>query len=608
MTRRWVAVAGLVLALAGSGCGVAGETDVTRDHPGPERGFFRQSEGVKPPDRRSSSDPIQFVKNFLRAASGEPKDAVVRLKEFMDPDTAADWRPTPEIVVVRDAVRLASSERDNVLKVTVSFKPVGLFTDKGAVEPVDWPDAEHTFEVVRDKNGLFLRKSYGQILLSASALEAGSTSENPADEPLYQPHLLYFWSNEERGLVPDLRYLPRSVQTQNVPSEMVRRLLLGPSDWLKPAVKALPEGTEMRGNVLLENGRLVVDLNVRAISAKNLLAQLRWTLWEVHPGPITLLIEGQEKASSGSRNEEILANPAATLPEAEMFCVADGKVFAGCRNPWAEQNLAVLAAPGNRDVESAAFLRRAESTHLALVVMRPDGKRELRIVRTERGGEKAKEATAAPLFTTTSRPVWLNNTFGERGAAGMIAADGSLYTFGNTGTMVRLTTSVSKISAVAAAPDGRRIAFLAGGRLYVAALFLQGDSFTLGQPQLLATSTSTGGLVGVAWSRPERVVVAGANRIIELTVDGAIESTVIGPPDNPDNVVWLVAHTLNLNPGNGSTRGPMLAMTPDRLPRQVYYKILAEIRLDPRPSAPPAPGKEGPAPKAPVVTAPFWGD
>src|SRR5262249_28197121 len=139
------------------------------------------------------------------------------------------------------------------------------------------------------------------------------------------------------GLVSDLRYLPLTIPEQQVPNEIVRRLLGGPADWLKRAVVPLPAGIDLRGNVSQESRGLVIDFNSKAIGVKDrLLAQLRWTLLDAYQGPITLLIEGQEQASSKALDDALAANPAATLPEKEFFCIANEVVISSCTNPWAE--------------------------------------------------------------------------------------------------------------------------------------------------------------------------------------------------------------------------------------------------------------------------------
>ena len=100
------------------------------------------------------------------------------------------------------------------------------------------------------------------------------------------------------------------------------------------------------------------------------------------------------------------------------------------------------------------------------------------------------------------------------------------------------------MTAVAAALDGQRVALIAGGRLYVAAVNLDGGGVSIGPPRALVTSLT--GLTRVDWSREDRLVVAGSAgqpAIYEISVDGALETPL--RTDVGAKVTHLAAYPTN---------------------------------------------------------------
>lgn len=617
--RRGRLAAALAVALLVGGCGVAGETGVTRDHIA-RRGLLESGnpDVAEPRKREQSGSPEELVTNYLRAAAGEPKTAIDRVRAFMPPGVAATFNPSPPgILVVRqlDDPVVSPEPGGGGSTVSVRLQPVGILTEQGAIRPVP-PEEQSTiqypFRVVDagpEQRGSYLSNPYPRLLLSTTAFD-GRPGQDP--EVLYREHLLYFWDTGSRTLVPDLRYLPRSIPAALRPTEVVRRLAAGPSEWLGNAVQSLPSGTDVRGNVVLKDGRLAVDLNAKAIaadglSARQILAQLRWSLWNLHYGPIVLQIEGQERASDDGDSDAYLNdNPAWALsPTPDAFCVADGVVVAGCTTAEPGPAPLVLRSETNRGVVSAAV---TGDDRYAALVRRSGGKRPTLVVGRMDPGEAAPTYVPVALTAATiARPVWLNRVSPR--PEGLVVADGRLYHFDSAGAARPLPVAgVSGIQAVAAAPDGRRIAFIAGGSVYVAPLSIQaaGGALAVGRPQRLETTLD--GLTAVGFSRPERLVVsgtvAGKGWLAELSVDGAIEDRFHSVGDA--KVTALAAYADN--PANSSTRGPVMVELDRVASYQVFATQLRSIQWrPPGPSATLAPGQNTGRDPSPInVTAPFF--
>jgi hypothetical protein len=216
----------------------------------------------------------------------------------------------------------------------------------------------------------------------------------------------------------------------------------------------------------------------------------------------------------------------------------------------------------NRDVRSAALGRSAGSTYAALVTGGPT----LKLQTFAATADGSPSGLNADLGTrAASRPVWLSLPIDGRvdGAVGLIAAGGRLLRFG-TGAAdpkpIKLSAEIGPVTAVAAAPDGRRVAFIAGGRLFVTVL-ATGLAPGVTVPQRLRlVPASLSRLSAVDWSSEDSLVVAGFREssqrvaLVDVTVDGALETERLADV-GARTVTDLVAH-----PARPSTAGGAVAV------------------------------------------------
>ena len=103
----------------------------------------------------------------------------------------------------------------------------------------------------------------------------------------YQPYDLYFVGNGT-SLVPDHIYLPALSNPANVASALMKALLKGPSEWLKPAVaSAIPPNTSLSvDSVTITDGIAEVPLSDSVLALPDpqrslLAAQIVYTLRQV---------------------------------------------------------------------------------------------------------------------------------------------------------------------------------------------------------------------------------------------------------------------------------------------------------------------------------------
>ena len=199
------------------------------------------------------------------------------------------------------------------------------------------------------------------------------------------------------------------------------------------------------------------------------------------------------------------------------------------------------------------------------------------------------------------RPVWLSS-----GRKLLIVVDGVLIAV--SATDATSTAVTEGVTAFAVAPDGYRIALLRQGRLQVTAMHDDADQLTLGdnQPPLDVGLSS---LTGVAWSRLDRLVVAGRSednkwRLVEITIDGAIRDVWDASFVSP--IVSVVAYPKL--PSEPPGPGAVMVQTEDAAAFRVFKSsVKPEPLPDPSPSPSPSPSG-GSNRNRPTSTAPFYPD
>jgi hypothetical protein len=198
---------------------------------------------------------------------------------------------------------------------------------------------------------------------------------------------------------------------------------------------------------------------------------------------------------------------------------------------------------------------------------------------------------------SVGQPVWLP---GSRDT-GLVVVGSKLLRFqvGKT-TVVGVDGAPDEVSAFAIPPDGRRIAYVSGGRLWVAPLLRPGGDLIVGDG--IQVPTTMADLTAVGWSQQDWLIVAGRNAagygFEDISVDGAVR----GLPRTAsltDPVTHLVAYTDD--PFDAAGVGQVLYEGgADRA-----YEMFGEARrLDPAevegaPVSPPAPGGVPDYPKSP---------
>jgi hypothetical protein len=549
------------------------------------------------PDR--NIDAQELVRRYLRAVAWgnetlDPKatgSAVDFAKTFLTPEAHSTWNPAPDIIVVRARLNLPVVTADGI-QVEVAMQPVGMLDSQGVVVPRPPPiPPNYQFTVVPAADGLRIANPLDAMLLSDDALTT-----------LYEPWPIYFWDTNDRTLVPDLRYISRAQTPANRDNELTNWLLLGgPSADVDQAVNKVPDAIKQSDRLVRDGNRLRINLTRNAANVQDKLphfvVQLRWTLrW--FTGTVDLQIEGQHQ--NPSTLDMLGYNSAATADgqgDQPRFCIVDGRVRQFSGDATAPS---VLSNDANAGVVSAAIIH-GSAQQAALV--RQDSPGKVRLWLGAQQGDTTRYQPTDLVASSTSRPVGL---VGRPAAQVLIAADGRLYDvpFG-TGHKSDLTPSdIGPVTSVSVAPDGRRVALVAGGLPYVGVLQVQPDGTLVSVAQLGAVPAGLVDVTGIAWSREEFVVVAGRSggqsALVEASFDGALITPLqlrnLPSPPVTRVVANPVVRRSDLPEGQ---RGSMM-LEANGHSYNVYSGSVVDLATDPAFASPsPAPGKEPPPPTAP---------
>jgi hypothetical protein len=534
----------LVAALLLGGCGIPDDTAVVPVGPAPSRGVS-PGDDVTPTksQRGDTNDKATFVLNYLAAAAGDYDSATDQVKQFMSPAAAADFKASTDIKVVR--VKGSPVINPNSPVVSIGVRVVGTLDSLGKLTPASDYSVKNydlTIGAADGQTGWFVTKAPNFLLLSDSALSA-----------FYTKRTIYFWNFGRTGLVPDVRYMPLSVPTEQQPTEVLNWLTNGPAPWLAGIADPLPTGTKLIGNVpAVSNGTLQISLSSQALPVDDASAaldrlqkQLRWSLRPNLGVTLELAIEHQPEHTY--RGTDYLPSNAAykATTEPERFVVYDGQVRRLSRSYNSSAPVPVLQSAANRNVRSAAFSASGNRTYAALVVDESNGTQALRAGSALNGQEAALRRI--PLPKPIGRPVWAVTPDAES-TVGLVVAKGRLYSFTtDSSRAAEVSGAPGGLSAVAVAPDALRIAFISGGRLYLTTLN-DDNGVQVSEPILINTVLTD--LTAVDWSGEGTLVVSGVNpdtgrvAIMDVSIDGASQTDRLGDL-GVNKVTFLTAFPAN---------------------------------------------------------------
>ncbi len=349
-------------------------------------------------------------------------------------------------------------------------------------------------------------------------------------EAAYLPVTVYYFDNDLRVTVPDLRYVPRQ-PASGLPARVMSVLLAGPSDTLRRSVRSPLEGIGTRTNPVPDpDGTLVVDLKPMGDKSRQqrelIAAQIVLTLQDVTSSRLRLKGDGQDLIDGHSdwRKSDLKPYDALTKPNADQpgLMVVDGRL----RSLGDGKEIEGPAGNGQYNVVSAA--QSIDGGQLAVVT------------RTEVGLRLRVGPFDGPLqevdleATTMTRPTWLVSTSSDQPSREVwTVEDGNVVRIVPTPdekwTSIEVNTSeldsFGTITELRLSRDGTRAAAItSGGRLVVASVVRDNDSVALRTPRRLQPTVIVAP-VGVDWYNQHTLVVATEQQnlpVASVSVDGMV--------------------------------------------------------------------------------------
>jgi hypothetical protein len=531
--RRAGSAAVVALALFAAGCANIPDQstaqalqDASKSSTGP----------IAEPDPKT--DPMTLVRDFIGQA-GNPAAAKIYLTDQARQTWPSDNLPTiiadtfnttPPPVQDRKA---QGDDQTNEVTVVLTVTNVGRLGADGAFIPAV---GISSYDVV------VRRAAVGAVWRIQSPPPNTVLITQPDFNRSYQQVSIPFFDPGFRVMVPDLRYVP-ALPVGGVPDRVIRRLLEGPSDTLRSAVRTeLPSDAGLQTNVVSEpDGAWVVNLTRIGDKTQEerglIAAQLVSSLKDVTRSQIRLLVDGHPLIPGHGdwRPSDVPSYETQTKPNAELpgLFTANGRIFS------LRDATPIPGPAGNGELNVQSAAQTVDGKNLAVVQVVPTGTR-LRIGEME--GNLA-EVDLKP--STLTRPTWLLGT--------STAPSNEVWTVQNGVDVVRVVRtgngswvpsvvnasalkSYGTISDLRLSRDGVRIAAVASGQVVVASVVRDKDSVMINAPRALQMS-QVRGVVGVDWHGLDEVAAVTSQSgqpVVRISVDGfyltAYSTSNLGTP------------------------------------------------------------------------------
>ncbi len=574
MTRGARAIVAAMLGgtLLLGGCGIPDSTEVVRvGEPDAQQGNATGVDTV--PDqgtREGAASPGELVSSYLEAAAAADQEtSLEQVKDFLSTSFQNSFK-APNNIKVIDLDDSGPVINPGDEEIVVPAKTIGILNQNGILEaPTESGTQTYKLTVseITGSEGLFVTKAPQTLLLTTDALAK-----------YYDQRVIYFWNRDHTALVPDVRYVSAFVPAPQEPQEVIRWLIDGPSDWLGDSVEPLPDGAALVGNVpAVSDGTLQIRLNGQSIQpaddAQALDRLRRQLMWSLRDGLLPRVLElqvGNLDPVSYDKTDYYADNAAYRLSGTpERFVVYRGQVRRIAGSPGALDPIPVIRPEANRNVQSAAMARGwpgpGGNRRYAALVTREGGRSVLRVGGVAMSEQTDLRAVALP-EGAVGTPVWaLTDDEEQTGALGLIIVGGRLYGFSAAGDPLRPIAwpgPPGTVTSVAVAPDGRRIAVVVGGRLYVAAMTAGGEGPALTMPrrtEIVDLNTVT----AVDWFTETAVVVAGTRS------DRDRVALMVSEIDGTSHLELLA--DIGTAPVTYLTSFPVSALSDARLPEVTQY-------------------------------------
>ncbi|MCU0300712.1 MAG: GerMN domain-containing protein [Candidatus Nanopelagicales bacterium] len=520
------ATAFALLATLLAACSMVPTSGPIRQGPVVDSGESNQFIRVVAAPPSSGADPDEIVRGFLEAnASLEQDHAIAR--RYLMPQAAVTWDATASTTIY-DPASLAVTVRGE--RVRVRLTQTAELLDDGTLVHLDPPQRRSlTYGLTRVPQPAGDQPEW-RISTAPDGMVISSTDLRRA----YRPYWAHFLSQRVDVLVPDGRMLP--VVGPSLPTALTELVLGGPAAWLAPAVRTgVPAGATLAlGAVPVDNGVAQVELSQELITAtdsqrRDLAAQLTWTLTQLpEVSAVRLLVAGEDFPVPG------LVAPFDRTAFLAQAPDALSRGASGTRQPPSY----VL------DGEELVRVTGAARTALPIGADEPGALAGLAVSLDERrAASAAGDGSGVWLLaldpTTTTRRVPAvevrDLSFDVDGSLWFVE-EGRLRRLGPDGRVadVPVEGDLPPLTAARLARDGARIALVAGGLAFVAAIRTDGG-LAVGAPT--RTDSTVSDVAAIAWRDATSLDLVGrlgdgGGQALRLSV-GSGQVQPLGTPVDP---------------------------------------------------------------------------
>ncbi len=547
MSSAWRRLAAIIVVFA-SLLGSAGCVNV------PTTGPIERVEGQQPACQNCvnvvvappapGEEPRQIVEGFLRATSNyQPHYSVA--KQFLTRMAAEKWSPETGVTIYRGSPKAAGDS----VSINDGWQVGSLGRDRSYAasdQGLKWD-----FGVVQENGEWRIGNPPPGLMVAEYSFDS-----------FYQPYDLYFVGNGS-SLVPDPIYLPALSNPANVASALMKALLNGPSDWLRPAVStAIPPNTSLSvDSVTITDGIAEVPLSDPVLDLPEpqrslLAAQIVYTLRQVGGVKGVLITVNQQpyRVPASDPNNLVISvdaiprdlDPIPLIAGQQLYAVRAGKVEQVTTTSDAPTPIPLPGPLGGGEHAVDALAISVTNTDLAVVT---DGRTTLRRAPIATGEPRTLRSGVTDLLRpqfTRYGEIWDIGRQDGRQRMWMFTADDKKDKTFEINSRVLQARGVT-VKAFKISPDGTRMALVrrtaTGDQLGVARI-IRSDKIVVDGWQALditQTNTPARAIADVAWLDGTELLVLGAAdastayEVFRVAAD-ASRIAAQGGPDNWDAV------------------------------------------------------------------------
>jgi hypothetical protein len=483
----WAALVAVLLALAGCSTvpSSSATVQITQE---PDRSS--DVVGIEPLEPEPGATPDEIVRGFIDAAASTARQHPVA-RMFLTDEAAGSWSDESGITVLGPRTATVTVSRGTV-RVTADLlgtvDPRGVLTigtGQGFSAEFSLEEVEGEWRISNPPDGLLMSQ---------------------ADfEELYDARAVYFADPTRQRVVPDVRYVIRG---EAQPTALVDRLLAGPSPALASGVLNFLGDARLVRAVTVTGLTVTVDLadidQLAPAELSVLSAQLVWTLQQLPGAPsVEVRVDGEPLALEGKPAVQSVDDWSTFDPDAAPVGARGHYLDAGALRLVDGAPAPGPAGEGVYALREAAVSVDARTGELAAMVGTTAADGGVRLLAGGYGGELVEKLTGqtltAPTVAATRNEFW---TVRDGSVVVRVPADGTPQVV-NAPTLEAL----GRVSVLQLSPDGVRAAVIVdGGRLYVGTV-VRPDDAAVTLRDLRPVAPSLTGVVDVAWSAADRLLV-----------------------------------------------------------------------------------------------------